>query len=275
MTVRRGFVDVAEGQVHYRTNVKEDGSAPQGVPLIVLHAAPATAFVLTRYIEEIGKTRPVYALDNLGMGDSSPPAPADPDTAYFADATLRAIDGLGIERFDLHGLLTGARAAVEIAIREPARVRKLVIDRMGILSAEEKAEWLANFCPKVEPDAQGNQFRFAWQFVRDEFIFFPWYKRDAAHRLQRDVPDADHMHDKVVEMLKGIRTYHLFIRAGLEYPVTEKLPQITVPTLATEEVQPHVPGAIKKTNPGMPDMGYQPIEAIRANAAEIAAFLDA
>ena len=275
MTVRRGFVDVAEGQVHYRTNVKGDGSAPEGVPLIVLHAAPATAFVLTRFIEEIGKTRPVYALDNLGMGDSSPPAPADPDTAYFADATLRAIDGLGIERFDLHGLLTGARAAVEIAIQQPTRVRKLVIDRMGILSAEDKAEWLANFCPKVEPDAQGSQFRFAWQFVRDEFVFFPWYKRDAAHRMRRDVPDADHMHDKVLEMLKGIRTYHLFIRAGLEYPVAEKLPQITVPTLATEEVQPHVPGATKKTNPGMPDMGYQPIEAVRANAAEIAAFLDA
>lgn len=275
MAVRRGFVDVAEGQVHYRTNVKADGSAPEGVPLIVLHAAPATARMLSRYIEEIGKTRPVYALDSLGMGDSSPAAAAAPDTAYFADATLRAVSGLGIERFDLHGLLTGARAAVEIAITDPDRVRKLVIDRMGILSAADKAEWLANFCPKVEPDAQGNQFRFAWQFVRDEFVFFPWYKRDAAHRMSRDVPDADHMHDKVVEMLKGIRTYHLFIRAGLEYPVAEKLPQITVPTLATEEVQPHVPGAAKKINPGMPDMGYQPIEAIRANAAEIAAFLDA
>ena len=83
------------------------------------------------------------------------------------------------------------------------------------------------------------------------------------------------MHDKVVEMFKGIRTYHLFIRAGLEHPVAEKLPQITVPTLATGEVQPHVPGATKKTNPGMPGMGYQPIEAVRANAAEIAAFLDA
>ena len=59
-----------------------------------------------------------------------------------------------------------------------------------------------------------------------------------------------------------------------EHHVAEKLPQIAVPTLATGEVQPHVPGAIEKTNPGMPDMGYQPIEAVRANAAEIAAFLD-
>ena len=83
MTVRRSFVDVAEGQAHYRTNVTGDGSAPPGVPLIVLDGAPATAFVLTRYIEEIGKTRPVYALDNLGRGESSPPAVADPDSTRY------------------------------------------------------------------------------------------------------------------------------------------------------------------------------------------------
>ncbi len=214
-----------------------------------------------------------YDLDAVVVGRVT--GDGTPDTAYFADATLRALDGLGIERFDLHGILTGARAAVEIAILYPERVNKLVVDRMGMLSPEEKAEWLTHFCPKVEADAQGSQFRFAWQFVRDEFVFFPWYKRDSDHRVNRDVPNADHLHEKVVEMLKGIRTYHLFIRAGLEYPTAEKLPQIKVPTLATEEVLAHVPGAVKKSHPAMPDMGHQPIEVVRANAAEIAAFLDA
>ena len=109
----------------------------------------------------------------------------------------------------------------------------------------------------------------------DEFVYFPWYKHEAANRMPRDVPEAGHLHDKVVEMLKGIRTYHLFIRAGLLYPVQDKLPQIAVPTLATEDAQPHIPGAVKKETAAMPDMGYQPPEAIAAACAEIAAFLDA
>jgi pimeloyl-ACP methyl ester carboxylesterase len=273
--VRRGFVKMAEGQVHYRTSLGPNGEAPDATPLVVLHAAPAASGVLSKFVAAMGERRPVYALDSLGMGDSSPPAPADPDAAYFADATFRALDGLGIETFDLHGILTGCRAAVEMSLQNPARVRKLVVDRMGVLSDEMRDEWLEKFCPPVALDDLGGQFRFAWHFVRDEFMYFPWYKRDAENRMMRNLPTPDHLHNKVIEMLKGIQTYHLFIRAGLRYPAAQKLPQITVPTLATEESVGFIPGARTKITPAMPDFGYQPPAAIEAACVEISEFLDA
>ena len=272
--VRRGFVKVAEGQVHYRTSVGPNGEAPDVTPLVILHAAPAASGVLIPFIARMGETRPVYALDSLGMGDSSPPAAADLDASYFAGATFRALDGLGIETFDLHGILTGTRAAVEMALQNPTRVRKLVVDRLGVLSDEMRDEWLEKFCPPVALDYLGSQFRFAWHFVRDEFMYFPWYKRDAENRMMRDMPTADHLHDKVIELLKGITTYHLFIGAGLRYPAAEKMPQITVPTLATEESVGYIPGARTKITPAMPDFGYQPPAAIEAACIEIAEFLD-
>ncbi len=272
--VRRGFVKVAEGQVHYRTSVGPGDEAPDATPLVVLHAAPAASGVLSPFIAEMGKVRPVYALDSLGMGDSSPPEPADPDAAYFADATFRALDGLGVETFDLHGILTGTRAAVEMSLQRPERVRKLIVDRLGVLSDEMRDEWMEKFCPPVEIDYLGSQFRFAWHFVRDEFMYFPWYKREAENRMMRDLPSPDHLNDKVVEMLKGITTYHLFVRAGLRYPAAEKMPQITVPTLATEESVGFIPGARVKITPAMPDFGYQPPAAVEATCVEISAFLD-
>ena len=272
--VRRGFVKVAEGQVHYRTSVGPGGEAPDAPPLVILHAAPAASGVLSPFIARMGEARPVYALDSLGMGDSSPPAPADPDTAYFADAAFRALDGLGIETFDLHGILTGTRAAVEMSLQQPKRVRKLIVDRLGVLPDEMRDEWLEKFCPRVELDYLGSQFRFAWHFVRDEFMYFPWYKREAENRMMRDMPSPDHLHDKVVEMLKGITTYHLFIGAGLRYPAGEKMPQITVPTLATEESVGFIPKARIKITPAIPDFGYQAPAAIEAACVEISEFLD-
>ncbi len=268
--VRRGFVDVPEGQIHYRMA----GSGP-GVPLVLLHGAPASSYVLAPMVAEFGKTRPTYALDALGMGDSSPPAVDNPDTAVYARAVLAALDGLGIKQFDLHGMLTGARIAVELAVSQPQRVRKLVLERVSFQTAEERDEWLKNFAPKVELDDLGTQFNFAWQFVRDEFSWFPWYKRTAQNSLNRTLLDASHLHHKVMEMLKGITTYHLFVRQGLSYPSAERVPMIAVPTLATEDVAKRIAGAVTKKHPPVIDCGMVTADDIRNNVAEINAFLGA
>lgn len=269
-TVRRGFVDIPEGQIHYRT-----AGSGSGVPLVLLHGAPASSWVLAPMVAEFGKTRRAFALDALGMGDSSPPAVAEPDTAHYARAVLAALDGLGIDRFDLHGMLTGARIAVELAITQPQRVRKLVVERVSFQSPDEREEWLKNFAPQVELDDLGTQFTFAWQFVRDEFSWFPWYQRTAKNSLNRTLLDARQLHLKVMEMLKGITTYHLFVRQGLNYPSAERVPMIAVPTLATEEVAKRVAGAILKKHPPVIDCAMWGADDIRNNVAEINAFLDA
>lgn len=149
-------MDVPEGQIHYRT-----AGSGTGVPLVLLHGAPASSYVLAPMVAEFGKTRPTYAVDALGMGDSSPPAVADPDTAYYARGVLAALDGLGIERFDVHGMLAGARIAVDLAVSQPRRVRKLIAERVGFLAPAEREEWLKNFAPVIVPDDFGTQFGFA------------------------------------------------------------------------------------------------------------------
>ncbi|MSO65679.1 MAG: alpha/beta hydrolase [Alphaproteobacteria bacterium] len=270
MPIRRGFVDVAEGQMHYRIA----GSGPRP-PLVVLHAAPAASGVLERQLLALAATRPVVAFDALGMGDSSPPAVADPDIPYYAGATARALAALGIERYDVHGILTGANSAIELALQQPGQVRRVIVDRLLLMDAATRAAWLADYAPTAAPDALGSQLRFAWHFVRDEYCFFPWYARDGAHRSVRDIPTAEQLHDKVVEVLRGIRTYHLFLRAGLRYPGAERLARLTQPVLTNEAAAPLLPGAKVKRHRAIPDATFEPAEAIAANTAEIVGFLDA
>lgn len=266
--VRRGFVDAGEVQIHYRT-AGSGGPAP----LVMIHAAPGASKAMTRIIARLGEGRAVYALDAPGMGDSDP-LPEGSDAGVFADTLLAAARSLGLARFDLYGILSGAPIATEMALRAPQAVRRLVLDRMLLLPDALRAVWLEKYAPEVAIDHYGGQWRFVWNFVRDEFCFFPWYELDAKNRMGRTLPDAGAIHDKTVEMLKAARSYHIFIRAGLNYPGASRLPQLALPLLASADTAALVPGARVKESRAIPDDSFETPEDVATTCAEIAAFLD-
>lgn len=224
--IRRGFTEIAEGQVHYRT-----AGTPGGLPLVMMHASPGSARLLEPLIGAFGQRRQVIACDTLGNGDSCPPATRDAQIAYFADAHLRALDALGIQHFDLYGSHTGANIACEIAIAQPHRVRRLVLDGVSLYAREERADMLVHYAPGVTLDQNGSQLHWIWNFVRDAYLFWPWYRRDAAHRRPLGLPSPEELHDKVVEVLKSARTYHISYNAAIGYDKEPRLKLVTVPTL--------------------------------------------
>lgn len=226
----RGFAQIEEGQVHYR----QAGQGAAGVPpLVMFHASPGSSKALEPLMQVLAIGRRVIALDTLGNGDSCAPDQADPDLAYFAQAHVRALRAMGIERFDAWGAHTGANIACEIAIENRACVRSVIIDGIGLYSQEEQAELLQHYLPHVHIDQQGSQFHLLWNFVRDAYLFWPWYKKDSDHRRVTGLPNAANLHDKAVEVFKAARTFHLSYRAALAYPKEQRLPLLQVPTLLT------------------------------------------
>jgi pimeloyl-ACP methyl ester carboxylesterase len=273
-TVRRGFVDIAEGQAHYRT------AGEGGPPLVMLHPSPGSALMLQKLITAMAAARRVVALDTLGNGDSSAPADGAAPIDYFADAHLRALDGLEIGQFDLYGSHTGANIAVEIAIARPDRVRRLILDGISLYSAAERADMLENYAPEVTIDQNGSQLHGVWHFVRDVYLFWPWYRRDAKHRRAIGLPPADDLHDKVVEVLKATRTYHIPYRAAIGYDKAPRLKLVAVPTLLAcarsdmfmqyfEDVRALMPAARPLITDGVSTPG-----SLATTARMFAAFLD-
>jgi pimeloyl-ACP methyl ester carboxylesterase len=280
--IDRGFVRISEGQVHYReaSALTQSASIDERPPLWMLHASPASSVSLVGLIGELGRTRRVLAPDTLGNGDSAPPAVAAPDAAYYAGASLRAMTALGIDRVDLYGSHTGAHIAVEMAILAPERVRRIVLDGIGMFSPEDKVEFLANYAPAKQPDFFGSQFHWAWHFVRDQAWFFPYFKRDAAHLRGLDAPSADVLHMITLEVLKGLRTYHLAYRAAFSHDDAGRLPLVKQRTLAMADSSDPLKAGVDRAAALLPDATKLILDADysadgqRRKASVIRAFLD-
>lgn len=223
--VRRGFIDLAYGQVHYRT------VGIGGRPLIMLHSNPTSARALEPLMRRMGEDRRVIAPDTPGFGDSDPLPVAQPEIHDFAAAVGSAIDRLGFERVDLYGTHTGANIALELAVGRPQRTGRVILDAIALYREDERAELLAHYAPERRPEPDGSHMLWAWHFMRDQSLFWPWFRREAGRRRDVDVPDPDTLHGWVLDVLKAIRTYHAGYHASFRYAKEAQLSRLTVPTL--------------------------------------------
>jgi pimeloyl-ACP methyl ester carboxylesterase len=225
-TVNRGFVRIEEGQVHYR-----EAGSEGAVPLLMIHASPASSVLLEPLMSELARDRRTVAPDTLGNGDSVPMRQPQPEMADYADALLRVMDALALDVVDIYGTHTGAHIAMEVAIARPDRVRRVVLDGVGMWVGAERRDLLENYAPQIVPDDYGTQMFWATQFVRDQAWFFPHYRKDAAHNRQLGALPPAVLHAITVEVLKAVTTYHLAYRAVFRHAPQQRLPLVKAPTL--------------------------------------------
>ena len=150
--VKRGFVDIREGQVHYRYKGSKNNQT-----LVMLHPGPTSSHSLIPLIDELGKDFLVVAPDIIGMGDSVGPDVDNPDINYFADSIFRFLDQLKIEEFFLWGSMTGAHCGIEMSIQKPHRVKKFYIEFLQIYDQKTQKLLEEGHAPKVEFDYYGSQ----------------------------------------------------------------------------------------------------------------------
>lgn len=111
----------------YRTNLHDQG---QGFPVLLIHGSGpgVTAWANWRgIIPQLAQTRRVIAPDMLGFGYSERPADARYSQQRWVEHAIGVLDALGIEQADIVGNSFGGGLALALAIRYPARVRRLVL----------------------------------------------------------------------------------------------------------------------------------------------------
>ena len=238
--IDRAFARLDEGLVHYRYVARTEDA----IPLLLLHPSPSSSRAMEPLLRGIAQRHypgRLIAPDTLGNGDSAAPAADTPEVTYFADSLGRLLDALAIERINLYGAHTGARIATEFAVQHPQRIGRLVLDGIVDYPAELKAQILSNYAPEVEPDEFGRQMVWAFNFVRDQALHFPYFLRDAEHRLNVPMPSPEELHLKAIDVLKALRTYHKPYLAAFRYPAQERFPQVNCRALMLRAATDPVP----------------------------------
>jgi pimeloyl-ACP methyl ester carboxylesterase len=96
-----------------------------GQPLVVLHGAYMTIGTMGQIVPELAKTRQVIATELQGHGHT---ADIDRPLSYeqMADDVAALLRHLEIEEADVFGFSTGGSVALQVGVRHPEVVRKLV-----------------------------------------------------------------------------------------------------------------------------------------------------
>jgi pimeloyl-ACP methyl ester carboxylesterase len=101
--------------------------AGSGTPVVLLHGLGATKASFLPTVAALAPHHRAIAIDLPGFGDSAKPLRAPYHAKYFAGAVASLLDALGIERADVVGNSMGGRVAIEMGLRHPERVRRLVL----------------------------------------------------------------------------------------------------------------------------------------------------
>jgi len=97
-----------------------------GQPLVVLHGAYMTIETMGEVVPSLAETRQVIATELQGHGHT---ADIDRPLSYeqMADDVCALLAEIGIDKADVFGFSLGGGVALQLAIRHPEMVRKLVV----------------------------------------------------------------------------------------------------------------------------------------------------
>jgi pimeloyl-ACP methyl ester carboxylesterase len=141
--VRTGYAPIGDLNLYYEIH----GAGP---PLVVLHGAYMTAGMWGPLLPGLAETRQVIAPEQQGHGHTGD---VDRPITYeqMADDTAALIDHLEIDSADVLGFSLGGCVALQVAIRHPGLVRRLVVASASFSSDGMPAEALEVF-PTITPE---------------------------------------------------------------------------------------------------------------------------
>ena len=117
--VERGYVDAEGLEMYYEIH-------GAGEPLVLLHGALMKAEDMAPLVAAFAGDRRVIVIEQQAHGRT---ADVDRPLTYeqMAEDTAAALRRLGVERADFFGYSMGGNVALQIAVRHPELVRKLVV----------------------------------------------------------------------------------------------------------------------------------------------------
>src|SRR5262245_4907694 len=176
-----GHAPVNGIQMYYEVHGRRDG-----VPLVLLHGGGSTIEVtFGRVLPVFAGSRRVIAVEEQGHGRTTD---RDQPVAFetSADDVAALLRHLEVDQADLFGFSNGASVALQVAIRHPRLVRKLVF--ASSITKRDGAQ------PQL------------WELInKADFSNMPQPLKDAFLRVNPDVEKLKTMHDKDAARMRSFK----------------------------------------------------------------------
>lgn len=223
ISIERRFVNLSSRQVHYRVS----GSGPI---LVLLHQSPTSSAEMASVIEQFSDEFTVIAPDTPGFGLSDFVDDIKPDITEYAEALKEFLDALAIDKACFYGFHTGAIIATELARLYPDLCNVVVVNGLVVLEPEEEEEILAHYTKWFSPTPEGGQMPWIWSRIRDQLIFFPWFKKEASSRMALDLPPPEFLQPYVLDLVRSNAESQTAYKAAFLYPSRDRIKQLKIPT---------------------------------------------
>lgn len=234
--ITRHFVNLGDSQVHIRL-------AGSGPPLVLLHQSPTSSAEMATDIEACANFFTVVGIDMPGYGMSDPLPNEHPEVSDLAAVVERVVTALGLDKVLLYGFHTGAIVAFEFACRYPERCAAAVVNGLVCMEGDELADLLRHYNVLPEVTAEGAHLPWLWARLRDQTLFFPWYRKTPEARMALDLHDGAYLHPYLVDFLRAKEGGRPGYQAAFRYPTRERLPSVDAPiflvNFAPDPLTPH------------------------------------
>lgn len=203
----RRYVDTRWGQIHVR-----DTETP-GPAIVLLHESPLSSAVYEPVLPDLSGTLRGVAPDTPGYGASD--GPSDQAEIHdYAAILLEAIDALGLQRFAVAGVHTGASLAIQLAVQAPERVTHAILSGVPLFDPEVRQRYLDTWAPPMAVAADGSHLTWSWERYE---------------RIWGGPPELLHL--GATTLLGNLAGYHHAYQAAFRYDPEPDLAAVACPVL--------------------------------------------
>jgi pimeloyl-ACP methyl ester carboxylesterase len=219
--------------------------------VICFHQSPLSSRDMLATMRRWSDSFTVIAPDTPGFGLSDPLGVPQAEMSDFADAAVEFMDAIGIEKAAVYGFHTGAMVSGALAAAHPDRVSCAAANGYVVLTEAERLDLVTHYLPPFAPSWDGSHLTWLWSRMREQVIFFPWYAKTLAERLDYDVPPPAALHEGLLDFMRSGDHYRVGYRAAFTMRSDLAVQQAQVPLLVTaadnDVLAQHLPRLLRKS----------------------------
>ncbi len=178
------FLQINGVNIHYRCK-------GEGKVLVLLHPSPRNSKMMEPLMNLMAANFLVIAPDLPGYGYSDALPKRATDIYDYVPYLHKLIKCITNEPVLIYGTATGAQLAIAYGITNAENVHQLFLDNAAHFKEEEYDEIIENYFPNLAAQKDGSHLQKIWNMVCDSCLYFPWYKKDEAHRIGKELPPSN------------------------------------------------------------------------------------